>query len=290
MDALTMAAGLAPQTERIRLCLGIVPVFTRPAAVIATSAMTLSHLAPGRVVLGLGASSHTMVEQWYGTPYVKPLTRVRETTELVRRILAGERTDYEGETIRSHNFRLGIAPRGDVPIYLAALRPNMLELAGEIADGVILNLCPRALLPRVLEHVDRGAKRAGRRVEDLEIVSFLYVFATADEAPARRDMATVAAGYFSTPVYSRFLGWMGHRREAALILEGFRERDRSKTLGAFTDEVLHELGIIGDARHCRAEVARYRAAGVDVPVIAAGSSDAAVLDATLEAFAAQAAS
>jgi hypothetical protein len=83
---------------------------------------------------------------------------------------------------------------------------------------------------------------------------------------------------------------MGHRREAALILEGFRERDRSKTLGAFTDEVLHELGIIGDARHCRAEVARYRAAGVDVPVIAAGSSDAAVLDATLEAFAAQAAS
>ena len=285
MDAFTMAAGLAPRTDRIRLCLGIVPVYTRPAPVIATSAMTLSHLAPKRFVLGLGSSSHTMIERWYGIPFEKPLARVRETTTLVRTILSGERTDFEGETIRSNAFRLGIAPQSEIPLYLAALRPKMLELAGEIADGVILNLVPLALLPRMLEHIDTGAKRSGRRLEDLEGVVFLYVLAGADTQTAEHEMANIAAGYFSTPVYSDFLKWMGHVDEAEAILEGFRTRDRSKTLRAFTPEVLHTLGIIGDPGQCRDAIAAYAAAGADVPVITAGAADDAAFRATLDAFA-----
>ena len=281
MDAFTMAAGIAPQTRDIRLCLGIVPVYTRPAAVIATSTMTMTHLAPNRFVLGLGASSHTMVESWYGMPYEKPLSRVRETTELVRQMLSGERTRYTGTTIRSENFRLGIAPAADVPIHLAALRPKMLELAGEIADGVILNLVPLELLPRILEHIDTGAKRSGRRVENLDISVYLYAFSTADEAAAESDMAAIAAGYFSTPVYSDFLKWMGYAAQAELILQGFKERDRSKTLGAFTPEVLHKLAIIGDPQHCWDALKAYADAGVTVPVVAAAASDHAMYEQTL---------
>ena len=284
MDAFTMAAGIAPRTERIRLCLGIVPVFTRPAAVIATSAMTMTHLAPERFVLGLGSSSHTMIERWYGMAFDKPLTRVRETAGLVRSVLAGERTRFEGETIRSDSFRLGIAPRCEVPIYLAALRPKMLELAGEIANGVILNLVPLELLPRMLEHIDTGAKRSGRRVEDLEVVAFIYVFAGSDNETAEAEMANIAAGYFSTPVYSDFLKWMGYTNEAEAILEGFRERDRAKSLGAFTPEVLHKLGIIGDPDHCRRGIAEYASAGVDVPVIAPGAENPEAYQSTLNAF------
>ncbi len=288
MDAFTMAAGLAPQTKRIRLATAIVPVFTRPAPVLATSAMTMSHLAPGRFMLGLGASSHAMVENWYGTPFVKPLTRVRESVQMVQRILAGEKTDFEGETIRSHAFRLGLPPVGPIPIYLAALRPKMLELAGELADGVILNLVPLELLPRMLEHLDAGAKRAGRRVEDIEVVVFLYVFVTSDEAAARQQMAGIAAGYYSTPVYNKFLSWMGYGNEAEQITAGFREKDRAKTLGAFSDEVLHKLGIIGPQEHCQSLVRQYAAAGVNVPVVTGASADAAVFDATLNAFTARA--
>lgn len=284
MDAFTMAAGLAPQTQSIQLCLGIVPVFTRPAAVIATSAMTLSHLAPDRTVLGLGSSSHTMVEQWYGTPFEKPLSRVRETTELVQQILAGAKTAYAGDTIHSHNFRLGLKPASHIPIYLAGLRPKMLELAGEKADGVILNLVPQEVLPRVLEHIDNGAKRSGRRVEDLTIALYIYTFVTADEETARREMAAIAAGYFSTPVYNNFLKWMGYEREAEQILEGFRQRDRSMTLGAFTDEVLEKLGVIGDAGACRARIAEYANAGVSIPVITPAAADSSVFDATMAAF------
>ena len=79
MDAITAAAAIGARTERIRIGLSVVPVYTRPAAVFATSAATLTHVAPNRIVFGLGSSSATMIDNWYGVPFEKPLTRVRET-------------------------------------------------------------------------------------------------------------------------------------------------------------------------------------------------------------------
>ena len=109
-----------------------------------------------------------------------------------------------------------------MPIHIAALRPGMLELAGELGDGVVLNLTPAELLPRVLEHVDTGAKRSGRRVEDLEIVSLLNTFVTDDVAAGTQAMRRVALGYYSTGVYASFLAWLGRPREAEQIQAGVR--------------------------------------------------------------------
>ena len=283
MDPLTAAAAIGARTRRIRIGLGIVPVFNRPPPVLATSAAALSHVAPDRVVLGVGSSSQTMIERWYGMAFEKPLTRVRETVDLVRRILAGERTAYDGETVRSHDFRLTSPPRGRVPIYVAALRPGMLELAGEIGDGVILNLAPAELLPRVLEHVDTGAKRSGRRVEDLEIVSLLNTFVTDDAAAGTQLMRRVALGYFSTGVYANFLSWMGRPREAEQIRQGFAERDRAKTSAALSDELVQRLGLIGTATQVRTRLDEYAAAGLDTAVVSPASPDEAGYEAALAA-------
>ena len=96
-DAMTFAATVAGRTERVRLCTGITPVYTRVPAVIATtSSLAVNRVAPGRFALGLGSSTHTMVENWYGVPFERPLARVRETTELVRKLFAGEKTRYQG--------------------------------------------------------------------------------------------------------------------------------------------------------------------------------------------------
>jgi probable F420-dependent oxidoreductase len=283
-DAFTLAAAAAARTRRIRIALGIVPVFTRPPAVLATSAATMTHLAPGRFVLGVGASSHAMIEGWYGTPFVKPKTRVRETVYLLRKMLAGERIDWKGETLYSRGFRLSVPVQGPVPIYLAALRPGMLELAGEIGDGVILNLAPVKALPRMLEHIDAGAKRSGRRVEDLEIAILLNTYVTGDVARARKDFAAVAASYYSTPVYNQFLAWCGYEAEAKRITEGFAQKDRSKTLGTLSDELLHELAAMGDADACRAMARNYWSAGVTTPIVISGSPHKEEHRATLQAF------
>src|SRR4029077_18653634 len=116
----------------------VVPVYTRALPVLAAGAGSLAQLAPGRVVLGIRASSASIVDAWGGVPYRMPVTRMRETVAALRPMLAGERVTFEGKTVRTRGFRLVSPAPAPVPIPLAALMPPMLELAGEIADGVIL--------------------------------------------------------------------------------------------------------------------------------------------------------
>ena len=285
MDAFTAAAAIGAQTERLRIGLSVVPVYTRPVAVLATSSATLSHIAPDRIAIGLGSSSQTMIENWYGIPFVKPLTRVRETVTVLQQILTGQRTHFAGETLSTEGFHLTIPIQGQIPLFIAALRPKMLELAGELADGVILNLAPVKVLPRMLEHIDTGAKRAGRRVEDLEIASLLNVIVTDNEANALASMNKHALGYYSTGVYNQFLAWMGLKREAKQIREGFAERNRAKTESALSEEAIRTLGIIGNAQDCRVQLRGYADAGLNTAIIGAGSPNEDEYLATLETFA-----
>ncbi len=286
-DAITTASAIGALTTRVRVGISVVPVYTRPAPVLATSAAALTLTAGGRLVFGLGSSSETMIARWYGIPFERPLTRVRETVALLRRILDGERTEFEGETIRSHGFRLTSRPRSPVPIYLAALRPRMLELAGELGDGVVLNLAPAEVVPRLLEHVDAGARRSGRRVEDLEVASLQHaIVATPEEEPeALSIIRRVALGYYSAGVYNRFLAWMGHEREAEAIREGFARRDRKQTEGALSDELVRKLGLVGGPDAIRAHLADYARAGLHTAIIGAASPDEGVWERTIAALA-----
>ncbi|MDH4248528.1 MAG: LLM class flavin-dependent oxidoreductase, partial [Deltaproteobacteria bacterium] len=186
VDALTAAAAVAGQTRRVRLGTAIVPVYTRTPAVLAASAMTLSHLAPGRFLLGLGASSHAMIEGWHGLKLEAPLTRVKETALLVRELLAGGKTNFTGQTLRSKGYALTPPAQNPVPILLAGLRGKMLEMAGEVGDGVVINLFPYEVLPRLLAHVDTGAKRAGSSLAAREIVCRHQICVT-DDKPAARE-------------------------------------------------------------------------------------------------------
>jgi probable F420-dependent oxidoreductase len=288
MDALTEAAGIVMQTSRIKACTGVVPVYTRPPAVLATSAMTISRIGADRLILGLGASSDVMVESWYGTPYEKPLTRVRETVALLRQIFAGEKTDFAGETVRSKGFRLGTPVRGTIPIYLAALRPRMLELAGEVADGVIVNFVPDGAMPRLLEHIDKGAKRAGRRVEDVDVVQYVRVWVTSDIVRAEQELRQILAGYFFTKAYNQYLRWLGHEHEAQAMADAFARRDKAGTMAAMPEELVHRIGIFGSAEQCRERVRHTLAQGTNLPVIDCASSVREEYLATLGAFAADA--
>ena len=251
---------------------------------LASSATTLAHLAPGRIVLGLGASSHAMIESWHGMTFEKPLTRVRETAQVLRRMLAGERVDFAGESLSTRGFQLKPVPEQPVPIFLAALRPRMLELAGEIADGVILHLAPLEAIPRMLEHVATGARRAGRDPAEIEIVSRFNVMVTDDVAAGREAFRRFALSYYSTPVYNKFLAWCGFEAEAAEIAEGFKTGDRGKTQAALTESIVDRLGIVGDAESCRARLREFAAAGIQTPAINPFSTDPEQAERTMEAF------
>src|SRR6184192_772843 len=175
-DAFVVAATAALATRRVRIGTAVVPIYTRALPVLAAGAGSCAQLMPGRpFVLGLGVSSETIVDAWGGVPYRRPL----------RRMLAGERVTVEGKTVRSRGFRLVSPPPAPVPVYVGALMPPMLELAGEIADGVILNFMPVDAVPRMLAHVRAGAARAGRDPATLEVVARFQTVVTDDAAAAR---------------------------------------------------------------------------------------------------------
>ena len=122
-DPFVLAGTIAQVTSKIRIGIAVSPVYIRTPATIASAAATVAGLAPGRFVLGLGASSHAIVGGWHGTQFEGPLTRVRETVDVVREMLRGETIDYEGRAVRTRGFRLAVPPTVPVPLYVGALRP-----------------------------------------------------------------------------------------------------------------------------------------------------------------------
>lgn len=283
-DALTMAAAVALQTRRIRIGTAVIPVYTRTPAVLAATAMTLSHLAPDRFVLGLGSSSHGMIEQWHGLPFEKPLTRVRETVQILRPLLNGERSAFEGTVLRSQGYKLEPAPACRVPIFLAGLRGGMLELAGELGDGVALNLFPLDTLPTILKHAALGAEKSGRALADMEIFCRFQVMVTDDQQAARDLFRRRFAPYYATAVYNSFLSWCGYEDAARTIAQGWSEKDRGKTTGALDDRLVNEIAVIGTAEQCRQRVREYLNGGITTAVISSFASTEQGIRQTFEAF------
>lgn len=283
LDALTLSAVLLAQTEQLRIGIAVVPAYSRTPVVLGATAITLDQISPGRFVLGIGSSSKPMMEGWHGLEFRKPLTRVKETVAVLRQIFAGEKTDFDGELVRSHRYHNNQAPSG-APVFLAALRPKMLELAGAIADGVVLNLLPPRGVAKALEHVRRGAEQAGRNPDDIEVVCRHQVAVTEDRGAGRDLLRRGFVPYFATSVYNPYLAWAGYPEEAEAILAGWQAGDREATARAFTDEVADAVGVIGTAEECRARIRAYAEAGIHTHIITPLLTDAAGREATIAAF------
>lgn len=282
-DSLTLAAGLTPHAGSLRVGVAVTPVYTRTPAVLAATANTLGQLLPGRFVMGLGASSQTMMDSWHGVPLEKPLTRVKETALMVRSMLAGEKSNFDLTTLRSKGYRQ--MPLGEpVPVYLAALRAKMIEMAAEVGDGVIFNLWPKRALPKMIEHVGIGAAKAGKDPASVEVVNRYMVLVTDDKAAGLARFKALMAPYYATSVYNNFLAWAGYEDVAKTIADGWAERDRDKTTGAISDELANDIAVIGSADECRERIKWAAETGIHTHIIAPLTDDPAEIERTFQAF------
>lgn len=280
-DAFVILSAAALATSKIRLGTAIVPIGARTAPHLAASAASLSQLAPGRCALGIGVSSEVIVEHWNGVPYARPLQRARETIEVLGAVLRGERTDFAGEQIRTRGFKLRHPPETPPPILLAALGVKMLELAGELADGVYLNFVPTSAIPTVLDAVGRGAARAGRGAIP-EVILSIPCTVTDDADAARADFAQRLAFYLTAPPYQRALEWYGFEEEVARAREAWATRDLDAVRGAISRRLIDGIGAFGSAEYCRDRIAQFAAVGVATVAISPTEPD---LRATLQHFA-----
>jgi probable F420-dependent oxidoreductase len=261
-DGLTPLAALSQRTETMRLGVALLPAATRPPALLAMSAATLQDLSGGRFVLGLGASSRTIVEDWMGGDWGLPLTRLRETVEATRLALSGERIPFEGRTLRMDFRREGVAV--EVPIMLGALGPQALRAAGEIGDGLLLTFAAAESIPTLVDQVRRG--RGDRGMDGFEVVCRVPVAVGEPDPTVEAALRRFVAGYAATPLYNRFLRAQGFEREAEAIRSAWREGRRDAAVAAVGPDLLDTVTVAGPPERCAERLRRY-ATGVDTLIV-----------------------
>jgi probable F420-dependent oxidoreductase len=269
-DGLLTLAAYADSTSRVKLGTGVYPAFLQSTVSLAQQAATLDEILGGRLVLGLGTSHEPVIEGWHGRDFpASPLTAMRETVAALRSLFAEGRADVEGAYVRVGGFRFhGFAPRPDIPIYLSALGPRMLELAGEVADGVVLWLCePGYVADTVVPHLARGADRAGRDPADVEVVAAITC-AVADEPEAAvTTFRRALVPYLSLPFYRRMLERAGFGDDLRRFDAGAAAGDVERAAGGVSGAMVHALAGIGPAESVRGKVEEYRQAGVTLPAV-----------------------
>jgi alkanesulfonate monooxygenase SsuD/methylene tetrahydromethanopterin reductase-like flavin-dependent oxidoreductase (luciferase family) len=282
-DSLTLLMAYASVSERIALGTGVVPIFSRTPATMAQTAATIDEFSDGRMVLGLGVSHRVTVENWYGATIERPVTQMREYATIVRAILAGE-DPPEGSHFRTRFRFMGLEPRPEVPIKIAALSPNMLRLAGEIGDGVMLWLCnPEYIRDVVVPEVRAGRERAGKTMEGFDVVAAVPVGLTDDPAEATARLRQDLVPYASLPFYRAMLERSGFGDELAAFDGSMADGDFEAAKACLSDRLIDALAGIGSADEVRAAVERYRDAGATSPCI--GSVPGTDFDAAIDAVA-----
>jgi probable F420-dependent oxidoreductase len=266
-DSYALAGAVAQGVPGMRIGTAVVPAQTRTPMMHAMAAMTLSQLTNGNFILGIGLSSPNIVHDWAGQPYNKPLTRMREHIEVLRQMLSGQKTTYEGRTLSVKGFRLGGKPVGEIPIYLGALNKHMLRLGGALCDGICLNMVPESALPQVLGEVRAGAEEAGRDPGTIEVVARLHVVMADDPAMGRNLIRTVFGAYAATPGYNKCFEWIGFKEEARQISDAFAKGDRAGVAKGVTDRLCDAMAIVGNRETVRKRIRAYAEAGIDVCVV-----------------------
>jgi F420-dependent oxidoreductase-like protein len=274
-DAFTPLAHLAGLTTRIELATGIAQVTARAPAMLAMSAMTLDDLSGGRMVLGLGLSGPQVVEGLHGLRYARPLERLRETVEVLRRAFAGERLAFEGRQIQlplpegeGRALRLAHEPHPHLPIHLATLGPKAMELCGEVADGWVASCFVPERAFVFTDALGRGAARAGRDVAAVSIDAGAPIAfgGDVDVLIADRKKALAfqlsAMGSPTTNFYWSAYVRQGYETAAAQVRELWFNGRRDAAAEAVPDELATATSMFGTRDQVRDRIRAYRDAGV----------------------------
>ncbi|MBN1259144.1 MAG: LLM class flavin-dependent oxidoreductase [Anaerolineae bacterium] len=280
-DCIVMMSAFLAETRTLRIGSGVLPIWTRNPAVIAASWSTMWELGGkgpdgrGRVMLGLGAWWEPIASR-VGVNRHRPLPAMREHIEVLRQLFTMEEVTYQGEFINLDRVRLDVAfgdtsPR-DIPLYIGATGPKMLELAGEICDGVVLNYVVSVdYIRNAVALVEKGVRKAGKTLADVDRPE-LIVCCLSDERPdlAMAEAKKLAAYYFATePHIMKASGASDDLLKQVQSIMGWpaTEEDYIKASQVIPDDLVRTIMAVGASDECRAKIAEYIKAGVTCPIL-----------------------
>jgi 5,10-methylenetetrahydromethanopterin reductase len=287
-DVFALLTALALNTRRIRLGAGVIPVLVRSPWVVAMATAVVDEISGQRFMLGLGAGHKSVIEERHGFTYDRPTQKMREVTEIVRRALTGGIVNFEGETFNLRDAQLSRRPvRKDVPIYIAGIGSRVLQLGGEVADGVFLIFPTEVSIQSALNHVREGAERANRDPTQVDVVSYVFTCISTDKHIAIESSRRTIAYFGRLSHYRSLFIQEGFIEEAGALKEAWDRNDPTRATRAVTDEMVSALSASGTAGDAAARIDALLNAGLKQAVIfpfpAEGSAKEAIIE-TIEAL------
>lgn len=268
-ETFSMLGFLAAATERLRLGVGVVNPYTRHPALLAMGAATLDRISGGRIMLGMGRSERFVIQDRMGIPYTRPRGTLEAAITHMRALLAGERIDTETTDGGFHLRNVGLAlnpVQAPLPIYLAAIGPKALQLAGRVADGVVLNAyVPTAYVRYAVAEIRAAAQKAGRDLNAIDISCMLVVRLADDPSGMWMGLKERLVRLLSEAYVGEILLEQGGFDPDILpaLRRRATEQGEAAAVDMISDAMVEAFFLVGPADRCQARIAEYHAAGVD---------------------------
>ena len=261
-DAVTTLPSIAHGTEEIGIGTSIMPIYSRSAVLIGQTAATLQEVSDGRFRLGLGPSGPIVIENWHGKDFANPLKYTRETVDVAKQVLSGERVSYDGEYYDLDGFRLRCEPPAETPqIDAAGMGPKSVELAGRFADGWHALMLTKDGLRDRLEDFDHGADLGDQDRSEQEVTVSLTCCVDEDRDRARELVKSHLCFYIGGmgTFYRDAISRQGYEELANRIHDEWDDGDRDQLVDEFPEELLDELAIAGTPEECRDRIDEFEA-------------------------------
>jgi alkanesulfonate monooxygenase SsuD/methylene tetrahydromethanopterin reductase-like flavin-dependent oxidoreductase (luciferase family) len=287
-DGLMTLAAYAAGTSKIKLATGVLPALPRHPLSLGIQAATLDEISGGRLVLGIGPSHKISMEGFYGIELTKPAKRMREYVQILRSLFTTNAVSFDGEFYKAQWTFMGYGARKDLPIYIAAMAPEMVKLCGELCDGDVLWAClPTFIRESVAPGIRDAAKGAGRDPSAVEIIAAVPTALTTNSEAARDAFRKEFFVYMNLPFYRRSIAGAGYEGELKAFDDALASGDSAGAMAAISERMVDEFCAFGDEKKIADKYAEYRDAGVTLPGVGLGAAGEgfAGFEATLEAVA-----
>ena len=264
-EAFTTLGALSQITTKVKLGTSIISIYARTPATVAMAATTLDLLSKNRTTLGLGASTAAIVENWHGLKFEKPLLRMREYIECLRQMIKGDRVRYSGQYLKVKDFKLLHKPqREKIPLFVAAVNKNMISLASDIADGILLYLRPIEELRNTISQI-----KANTRNKSFEIACVLIGAVSNKQPEKARERAAKTLAFYTAAgkYYNSFLSDNGFGKEVEEITSEYWRNGLDEASKFVSEKMLDSLTISGNSDQCVKSLGRFVSAGVSLPII-----------------------
>ena len=264
-ESFSSLGAISQITKNVRLGTSIIGIYSRTPAITAMAATTLDMLSGNRIVIGLGASTPAIVENWHGVHFDMPARRMKEYIELVRLMTQGEKVDYSGKFFKIKNFKMLHQPqRKHIPIFMAAVNKKMISITSDLADGILLYLRPFEELNKIAYELKQATK--GKAFE----IACSFICAVSNKEPQKaRDRAAVTLAFYVAvgKYYSNFLAENGFKAEVQEIIEEYKKSGAETAAKFVSDKMLNSLAICGSSEECRESLSKFVSTGITLPIL-----------------------